>query len=101
MLEAEDGSAAMKIIEEDRNRIDLLLTDLIMPKMGGHELASKIHKKNPDLKVLFMSGYASHAVDSLKPIEKKLSFISKPFTTKTLQQKVRQVLDREALRVAD
>ncbi len=89
------GSEALAIATEKRDRIDLLLTDLVMPEMSGPELASQITTINPDLRVLFMSGYADEAVTRHGRLEAGSAFIEKPFSSAGLARKVRDVLDRD------
>ncbi len=88
-----DGEAALKIMEISHQQIDLLLTDMVMPQMNGHELFSKAVKKRPDLKVLFMSGYSADLAEFDDLSEEGMPFIQKPFSIGTLSSKVREILD--------
>ncbi len=93
VLEAPNGGAAFLKFEKHRKDIDLLLTDVIMPQMSGKELHETLLKINPNLKVLFMSGYTEDAIAHHGILEKGIDFIPKPFRPKELARKVRQVLD--------
>lgn len=86
VLEAPDSDTAFEMCR--KHKIDLLLTDVIMPGMNGNVLATELVKMKPDLKVLFMSGYT----DGLLPSRNSLPFIQKPFTPNDLIQKINQVL---------
>jgi PAS domain S-box-containing protein len=90
VLEARDGEAALDIFRGHEGPIDLLLTDVVMPRMGGRDLAERVTAQRPDVRVLFMSGYASSAVGSLAP---GAAFVQKPFSTAALAERVREVLD--------
>jgi two-component system cell cycle sensor histidine kinase/response regulator CckA len=74
--------------------IQLLLTDMIMPEMTGRDLARRLLALNPNLKCLFMSGYAAEVIASQGVIEDGLNFLQKPCTRKDLGDKVRLALDR-------
>jgi PAS domain S-box-containing protein len=93
VLMASDGSEGLRISGEYNGPIDLLLTDLVMPKMGGRELATRLEAERAGMKVLFMSGYTEDAISHQGVLEAGLSFIQKPFTTVALLRKVREVLD--------
>jgi two-component system cell cycle sensor histidine kinase/response regulator CckA len=71
-------------------RIDLLLTDVVMPGMNGPEMANRIQKTLPQLRVVFMSGYTEHALEG--GIDASFEYLQKPFTLKTLTQKLAKVL---------
>ena len=75
--------------------IDLLLTDVVMPRMGGIELQIRIETDFPELRVLFTSGHADEAVALSVGSESGLPFLAKPFTPATIARKVREVLDRK------
>jgi CheY-like chemotaxis protein len=95
LLEAADGLDALKIATEfGQSRIDLLLTDVVMPKIGGKELADKLKTDRPGLKILFASGYTDEAIVRQGILDKSIPFIQKPFSPKTLVKKVREVLDQ-------
>ena len=92
ILEACDGAEAVTIASRHSGRIHLLLTDMVMPHMNGAELASKLCASRPDLRVLYMSGYAefSGANEGRTPTE--ASTMQKPFSRLTLLEKVREAL---------
>jgi two-component system, cell cycle sensor histidine kinase and response regulator CckA len=83
-LEAADGFEALRLME-DRDGVHLVLTDMMMPKMGGAELAERLARTRPDVRILFMSGYADDP-------QRSGAFLSKPFTASSLMEKVREVL---------
>ncbi|HQU86384.1 MAG TPA: PAS domain S-box protein, partial [Pyrinomonadaceae bacterium] len=93
IIEARNGVEALKICAEGEIVIDLLMTDVVMPEMGGSELASKLVETHPDLKVLFTSGYTDDAVVRHGVIEEGANFLQKPFSLDALLSKVRKVLD--------
>jgi len=93
ILEAQNKEEALELAEKHAGSIHLLLTDIIMPGGSGGELAVELHAKYPALKVLFMSGYTDESVVTHGMLIEKTNFIQKPFSLKTLAQKVREVLD--------
>lgn len=84
---------ALKMAEELQN-IDLLLTDVIMPEMNGRELSEQIMAKFPQTRVLFMSGYTAEVISSHGVLKPDMNFIQKPFSTRSLAQKISQVLGK-------
>ncbi len=75
-------------------RIDLVLTDVVMPQMGGKELADRLRERHPQLKVLFTSGYTEDAIVHHGVLQPGIAFLQKPFRVSALALKVREVLDR-------
>jgi two-component system, cell cycle sensor histidine kinase and response regulator CckA len=94
VLLASRGDEAIQIATAHRNVIDLLLTDVVMPQMGGRELANAIEKMDPKIKVVYMSGYAEKAIVHQGILEPGAVLIQKPFTPNGLVRKVREVLDK-------
>ncbi len=93
VLEAENGKAALAICSSYEGHIDLLLTDVIMPRMSGSELKQTVVEMMPDIKVLFMSGYTDDSVANRGVFDADIPFIEKPFTPDALSRKVREVLE--------
>lgn len=93
VLVAENGSAALRIWEESRGAIDVVLTDVIMPRMNGSELANRLREMNPRLKILFMSGYTDDMLSDQGILAGDTQLIQKPFTADALGRKLRSVLD--------
>jgi two-component system cell cycle sensor histidine kinase/response regulator CckA len=93
VLEAHDGEEAMLVAQRHHSRIHLLLTDLVMPRMSGRELADQLLHARPTVHVLFMSGYTDEAVLRHGVLEANVAFLQKPFSPATLARKVREVLD--------
>ncbi len=93
VLVASHPAEALKIAAKHRESIHLLLTDLIMPYMDGKTLAKKIQKLRPDIKILFMSGYASEHLAGLSSNLSEVMLLSKPFSREELAQRVRLALD--------
>jgi CheY-like chemotaxis protein len=86
---------AIHLALEHRGRIDLLMTDVVMPEMNGRELAGNLLSHFPDLKRLFMSGYTADIIAHHGVLDQGVHFIEKPFTMKDLASKVREVLYRD------
>ena len=95
VLEASNGLEGLAVAEGHRGPIHLLMTDLVMPKLAGREMAERILALRPELRVLFMSGYTEDVI-VLQGVESaSANFLQKPFTLAGLTNKVREVLDRE------
>ncbi len=93
VLSASDGAEAIRLSEQAKGRVDLLMTDVIMPGMNGRELAEALERSRPDMKVLFTSGYPSDTVVRHGIAEARAAFIEKPYLPEELAWKVREVLD--------
>jgi two-component system, cell cycle sensor histidine kinase and response regulator CckA len=93
VIVAETASDALRIAEQESDRIDLLLTDLVMPELSGRALAERIGRIAPRIPVLFMSGYSNDAVMRNGSLQLGAAFLEKPFTANKLAAKVRQTLD--------
>ena len=94
VLEARDGLEAMELSNHHDGAIDLLLSDVVMPGMGGPELARSLARQRPETRVVFMSGYTGQGVGSQTNLSPGSDFLSKPFTRDVLRQKIREALDR-------
>jgi two-component system cell cycle sensor histidine kinase/response regulator CckA len=90
VIPAESAGEALLLCE--RERIDLVLTDVVMPNVSGRELAERLEKLQPGIKVLFMSGYTDNVIEQRGVLEKGAGFIQKPFSPEELARKVRAVL---------
>jgi PAS domain S-box-containing protein len=95
VLEAESGTEAIRLAEDHSGPIHLLITDVVMPEIGGRQLAEAVRKCRSDVKVLYMSGYTDDAVVH-HGVETTDAFVQKPFTPLGLARKVRAVLDGTA-----
>jgi signal transduction histidine kinase len=95
VLQAGNGDEALKVAEgHHKTGIDLLLTDVVMPQMGGVELARRFYTEYPDTKVIFTSGYADQPIMSQNDSDARVDFLQKPFMPSALASKVREVLDK-------
>ncbi len=97
VLVAENGSRALSVLEEQNRKVQLLLTDVVMPGMNGKELFAKAVEQYPDLKVLYMSGYTNDIIAHRGVLEEGIAFVKKPFSVQSLTSKVREVLDEQRL----
>jgi PAS domain S-box-containing protein len=92
VVEAENGEAGLAAAAQHQGKIDLVITDVVMPGIGGRELIKQLAELRPETKVLYLSGYTEDAIISEGTIERDAAFLQKPFTLKSLSQKVREVL---------
>ncbi|GBE32459.1 blue-light-activated protein [bacterium BMS3Bbin05] len=95
LLEASCGGEALQTGDTFEGKIDLLLTDVIMPGMNGHELADALKIKRPEIDVIFMSGYPDDVITYHGVLKRGETFIQKPLTPRRLALKIREVLDRK------
>jgi PAS domain S-box-containing protein len=92
VIEASNGAAALSAYEKNSHKIDLVLTDVVMPQMNGLELGERLADKNPDLAILYMSGYRDSQIGG-QASQAVREFLNKPFTPDALLARVREVLD--------
>jgi len=92
VFEAANGPDALRLMEERDWRIDLLVTDVVMPEMSGKELAVELQRRQPGLSVLYVSGYTADEIVHHGVLEDGISFLQKPYTSETLVRKVHEVL---------
>ena len=91
---AGNGEEAVARFRE-HDDISLVLSDVVMPRKNGREMLDEIKKRKPDIKVVFISGYAADIIQKKGIIEEGTEFITKPFKKNDLLQKVREVLDKD------
>ena len=93
VIEAKDGEDALRVAKNHAGTIELMVTDVVMPRLGGTKLAAQLASTRPDMKVLFVSGYAESTVLRHGAIDVTNSFLQKPFGLKSMATKIRQILD--------
>ncbi len=93
MLTAETVAEAISQFIEHTGKIQLLITDVVMPDMNGRDLVKELHSLNPQLKCLFMSGYTANVIALHGVLDEGVNFIQKPFALLDLAKKVREVLE--------
>jgi CheY-like chemotaxis protein len=93
VLEARTGREALDRMEKDQHIIDLIISDVVMPELGGRELGSRLAALRPDLPILYMSGYTGDEVIQRGLLEPGVPFQQKPFTAEGLIRTVREMLD--------
>ncbi|HVG50802.1 MAG TPA: response regulator [Xanthobacteraceae bacterium] len=96
VLEAGNGVEAIEVLEERDGQIDLVVSDVVMPEMDGPTLFKELRKRNPDLKIIFVSGYAEEAFSKSLPEGGQFAFLAKPFTLKQLVATVKETIEGEA-----
>lgn len=94
ILAAESGADALRVAGSHAGRIDLLISDVVIPDMNGPEIARRLSTAHPELHTLFMSGYMDDALGEHGLGGEEVDFIQKPFSPRVLAQKVREILDR-------
>ena len=92
VLEATSGEGALDIITGGAEKIDLLITDVVMPRMDGPALIRKVRETDPDLKVIFISGYTEDNFRQRLDSDSEIHFLPKPFSLKQLAAKVKEVI---------
>ncbi len=93
VLSAADGETCLKMVASDGRRIDLLLTDVVLPRMNGKQIAARLRETHPGLEVLYMSGYATDVIVHHGAVDEGVNFVPKPLSFESLARKVREVLD--------
>jgi DNA-binding NtrC family response regulator len=93
VIVAEDFETAVEVCENNHRRIDLLMTDVVLPGASGPKLADKLTASRPEMKVLFVSGYTADALVHGDLHRTDFAFLSKPFSLNTLARKIRTILD--------
>lgn len=92
VLEARGGEEAIRVLQRASQRIDLVVTDVAMPGLGGRQLGATIYRCWPEVRVLFMSGFPAHRILEEGALDPASPFLQKPFTRDQLSRKVRDVL---------
>ncbi len=92
---AEDGAQALSVYEREAGAFDLVVTDVVMPKLGGTELVKRLRERDPGLSILFMSGYTGSYLAHHGALAEGTHFLNKPFSARSLSSKVRAVLDHD------
>ena len=93
VLVATDGKSALQVTREHRGRLDLVISDVMMPVMSGPELGELLTALHPELRLIFMSGYSDSAIEHHGIVDRKAAFLEKPVMASALLSRVRQVLD--------
>jgi YesN/AraC family two-component response regulator len=93
ILEAENGAEALEILAQTGNRVDLVLSDVVMPMVNGRELGERLAAERPGLRLLYMSGYTDEDIVRRGLLRPGVPFLQKPFMPVDLSRKVREVLD--------
>jgi two-component system cell cycle sensor histidine kinase/response regulator CckA len=94
VIEAGNGVEALEMLEREGGKVDLVVSDVVMPEMDGPTLLKELRKKNPETKIIFVSGYAEEAFQKSLPDPNAYNFLAKPFTLKQLVAKVKETMAR-------
>jgi len=94
VFKAASGEEAVSICNSLPNKIDLMLSDVVMPKMNGQQLSEYLKPRRPDMKVLFMSGYTDETILRYGVMQSTTAYLQKPFTPEGLGRKIREVLEK-------
>ena len=93
VFDAGDGDDAVRIFNEHRDKIKLLILDVVMPKRNGKEVYSDLKKANPHIKTIFISGFPASVLDEKRKLEEEYTFIAKPFIIDDFLVTIREILD--------
>ncbi len=94
VFEASTGLEALDVMAEHNDKIDIVVSDVVMPEMDGPTLLKELRKKNPDLKIIFVSGYPHEAFETSLDKNEHFAFLPKPFSLPQLAAKVKEQLGR-------
>ena len=92
VLVADNGQDALKLCNKNLGKIQIMVTDVVMPGMSGHELATRVSSLDPTIKVLYMSGYTDDAISPQGVLEPGTQFLQKPFPIRAFLEKVQEVV---------
>jgi two-component system cell cycle sensor histidine kinase/response regulator CckA len=92
VLEASNGVEAIDVFDRHSGKVDLVVSDVVMPEMDGPTLLKELRRRDPDVKIIFVSGYAEEAFDKSLPKGEQFSFLPKPFTLKQLVAAVKETM---------
>ena len=95
VIEAGNGIEALEALEQQNGAIDLVVSDVVMPEMDGPTLLKTMRGTNPDLKIIFVSGYAEDAFEKSLPENQQFAFLAKPFTLSQLVAAVKETMAAE------
>ena len=101
VIEAGNGEEGLRVAQRYSGQIDLVLTDVVMPVMGGKEMAGALRGSHPDTKILFTSGYSEEVIGRLGVLRPGIEFLQKPYMADTLARRVREVLDHPVKQSAE
>jgi PAS domain S-box-containing protein len=93
IIEAQNGKNALQLTKKEELKIDLIITDLIMPEMNGHELVKQVISFKPDLKVIYVSGYTFEHLLKDGEVDESINFLQKPYTIQSLLKKIKEALN--------
>jgi two-component system, cell cycle sensor histidine kinase and response regulator CckA len=93
VIEAGNGEEGLRMARQHSGKIELVLTDIVMPVMGGKEMVSGLRGSHPDTKVLYTSGYSEEVIGRHGVLRSDIEFLQKPYLAATLARRVRDVLD--------
>ncbi len=100
VIEAANGVEAMEALDEKNGAVDLVVSDVVMPEMDGPTLLKEMRQRNPNLKIIFVSGYAEEAFDKSLPENEQFAFLAKPFALSALVAKVKETMTASVGRMA-